>query len=515
MNHRSPHAKPRNLGRIARGLTVSAVALLATAAAPVVANAGIWTPIPSGTPQDITALDHRGPGGVYYATSGGQLLKDGVLLQTAPGVTFNDLELNPSGTVGLAVGSNGTLRRSVGGGPWSLITLPKTYNHTYACSTTGAPFTLTQDITSDLRAVSWASDTVAYVVTATEGVVLKTTNGGANWTDVSRKPTGECFVGDNHELTDVAALPGSDLVMFVDRSFGGRWISSNGVTSSTARISSGSVNCFTGVPRIALEQENPNRSHVVGGSACNGRLAYGFSETNGLSYDYLTLHGGDPGQLTGLADVAAVGGSSVAVGNAGAILVSVDGRNMHFQRADGVDATQDWRAVDKWDAVHAAVGGRGGRLLVSSQANTIPAPAPVTPPTPPTPVPAPPVPPRTIPPGTRTPVPSQTVALPGGGTAKLAGPTKCVRPGGSFTTTLSWKRSKRKGSKLVRVTRTDFYIGKKRVKIDRKAPFRQKLTVKDLRPGTTHQLRARAFIKVKRGKAPTKSLYVRFSVCSS
>jgi hypothetical protein len=107
----------------------------------------------------------------------------------------------------------------------------------------------------------------------------------------------------------------------------------------------------------------------------------------------------------------------------------------------------------------------------------------------------------------------RTVRIPGG-SVTLTGPRGCVPRGGTFVATLKWKRKKRKGNLFVKVRRTDFYIGKRRVKIDRKAPFRQTLRVRaNSVPGSTIRLRARAFIKVKRGRSPKKSLFVTFRVC--
>lgn len=487
------------------------------------ASAGIWTPVDSGTVQDITAVDYRGPGQLRYATAGGQILANGVVQHNAPGIIFNDLAFNPSGTIGIAVGGNATLRRSAGGGAWSAILLAPTYNH--SC-TPGGPYPATP-IVGDLTAVAWANDTTAYAVGTMEGVVLKTTNGGANWVDESRKFDGTCFAGKDRTLHDVETVPGTSQVSFVDTSFGGRWASGNGLASAATHQPNSSVSCPTassGAPRLAIDPANPNRQHAV--ARCLGSLNFGFSSDGGTTFSLTrTYHFGSGSELTGLRGVDTQGGSTLAVGNGGAILVAPDGENAYFQRADGGDAATDWLAVAKADATRAAIGGRGGRLIVGDAADTIPSPpappTPPTPPTPPSPPPTPPLPPRSpappirpVPPGTKTPKPTQTAKV-GGGTVTVGGPKTCVRPGQSFTATLKWKRSKKKGSKLVKVTRTDFYIDKKRVKIDRRAPFRQRLTVKKLQPGTTHVLRARAFIKVKRGKGPTKSLRVKFAVCSS
>jgi len=98
---------------------------------------------------------------------------------------------------------------------------------------------------------------------------------------------------------------------------------------------------------------------------------------------------------------------------------------------------------------------------------------------------------------------------------KLSGiPKTCVNPGAKFKVRLTWKRKKRKGNVFVKVRRADFYIGSKRVKIDRKAPFTQTLTVTaSAKRGSKQTLRARAFIKVKRGKSPKKSIRATFKVC--
>jgi hypothetical protein len=93
-------------------------------------------------------------------------------------------------------------------------------------------------------------------------------------------------------------------------------------------------------------------------------------------------------------------------------------------------------------------------------------------------------------------------------------PKGCVQPGQTFRVTLRWKRKKRKGNVFVKVNRTDFYIGSKVVKVDRKAPFVQTLTVTaSAKRGSKITLRARAFIKVRKGKAPKKSVRTTIRVC--
>lgn len=108
---------------------------------------------------------------------------------------------------------------------------------------------------------------------------------------------------------------------------------------------------------------------------------------------------------------------------------------------------------------------------------------------------------------------TRSVSVPGA-TISLRFPSGCVRRGTAFRATLTWKRRKKKGNVFVKVTRADFYIGVRRVKIDRGPPFRQTLRVPaGARRGSTVTLRARAFIKVRKGKAPKKSIRAAIRVC--
>lgn len=111
------------------------------------------------------------------------------------------------------------------------------------------------------------------------------------------------------------------------------------------------------------------------------------------------------------------------------------------------------------------------------------------------------------------PVKTTTASVPGA-TIKLGVPNTCVAPGKTFKVTLTWKKQKRKGNRFVKVRRADFYIGRKRVKIDKKAPFTQTLKVKaSTKPGSSITVRAQAFIKVKKGKSPKKSIRTTVKVC--
>ena len=93
-------------------------------------------------------------------------------------------------------------------------------------------------------------------------------------------------------------------------------------------------------------------------------------------------------------------------------------------------------------------------------------------------------------------------------------PRNCLAPGQRFRVTLKWRRKKRRGNPFVKVRRVDFYRNRKRVKIDKKRPFRHTYKVSASQPpGSTIRIRARAFLKVKRGKAPRKWIRARVRVC--
>ena len=256
-----------------RSVALAAAIVSLIAAAP--ASAGIWTPVSSGTTNTITAIDYQAPGALYYTTSGGQILKNGVVQSTFPGVSFNDIAFNPSGTVGLAAGSNGKLYRSNAGGPWTAVNLANsTFTDTNPCGSAGPTASATRNAgpTGNLNAVAWASDSVAYVVASDQGVVLKSTDNGATFLDRSRQADSTCWVDTNGDiLTDVKTIPGSDIVWFLSDGFGTRFISANGLTSSTARQGSTSANCFDHAPaagarprqRQPLVRDRPLQRHAA------------------------------------------------------------------------------------------------------------------------------------------------------------------------------------------------------------------------------------------------------------
>ena len=83
------------------------------------------------------------------------------------------------------------------------------------------------------------------------------------------------------------------------------------------------------------------------------------------------------------------------------------------------------------------------------------------------------------------------------------------------TATLSFRKPRRKRALFVRVTRAVFYVDGRRVRTDRRAPFKQRFLFASHRPGSSHTLKARATIKLRRGGPRKKSISIGFQVCTS
>lgn len=92
--------------------------------------------------------------------------------------------------------------------------------------------------------------------------------------------------------------------------------------------------------------------------------------------------------------------------------------------------------------------------------------------------------------------------------------TSCIAPGQAFQTRMELRARKRKGKLVVKLTRVEFFLGGRKLGTDTRAPFSQRLTVSaGSVPGSRIVLRARGRIKVKKGKARSRSISRTFTVC--
>jgi hypothetical protein len=80
----------------------------------------------------------------------------------------------------------------------------------------------------------------------------------------------------------------------------------------------------------------------------------------------------DKRTFTNAYDIDYAGGTVLAAGEAGMVVHSVDGENFFYNDADGILATQNWRAASLADGVNGAIGGTNGKLAITTAANATP-----------------------------------------------------------------------------------------------------------------------------------------------
>jgi hypothetical protein len=371
-----------------RRFTLLAAVLTSLVFAGAAQAATIWTPINSGTSDTISAIDYQSPTRFWYATTNGRIAYfNGSAFVAGSGVTpgenITDLAFQPTsvagnpgsaGLYGYAVTSNGHVWQSANGGvSWTMLAAPLTRSD---CSTTSsvAPET-------ELNAVSWASSTVAYLLGDNNTLLQSPAANSptAAFAEINKVGNGTCQAQSNastDNLTDATFLPGNPSDgLIVTQDFGTLYGTSNAFASGT-QVTNQTVNNYKGDPRLAQDAGNPNRvwvaDHQPGGGGCNLCLVLstdGGTNTTGATFP------GDENPVLGLYDISSRGGTEVAAGSGGEIFNSVNGTDFFLNRADGPLRTANWRAEDAYDATHAAVGGEGGALVVTAEANqTKPAP---------------------------------------------------------------------------------------------------------------------------------------------
>jgi len=580
---------------------VPSVVVLAVTAGPAQA-ASIWTPVASGTTQDITAVQYRSDAQAWFGTSNGAMFRSngagGFVPATStpgPGNTVTDVSFNAAGTVGYATTTTGKIYRSTDAGDhWTSLTLPTVYN---SCSSLPAGVVPMPP----LYRAAWASDdSLLYVVGGAAGmspVLLRITNPGTlpnpTLTNANQASAASgCKVGPRgatgDALTDAFVLPGNpQYVTVIHKYFGELDTTTDGFATVPTHYGAGTINGYTGAPRLAIDPNNPNRLWAVDHSGAGSSQYFEYSEDAGANAALMQI-GGGVSVTPNLYGVAYAGGTLLAVGDTGQILTSTNGTIAYLQPADGALAATKWQAVSLADTTHALVGGAGGALVKSTAANTIPD---TTPPagtisgplTPRVGVAAaytltatdnaggsgvdpasvtwsatgaaaasgnpasltftgtgfatitasfrdnagnaatatlsvnvgaasvvPPVVPPVTPPG--PPTKSTTTKVPGG-TITLGTPKACVPKNSSFSVRLSLKRRNAKGVIVTKITKAKFYVDGKLKKTDKKPTFTQKLTVKKLKAGSKHKVKATAYIRMSNKKTRTKSISTTFTVC--
>ncbi|HEY1715206.1 MAG TPA: hypothetical protein VGG07_20045, partial [Solirubrobacteraceae bacterium] len=338
------------------------------------------TPVSSGTSSTITSIVYQSPTRFWYATSSGTIaFWNGSSFTPATGITpgenFVDLAFQAAGSVGYAVTSNGHVWRSMNNGAnWTLISPTP--------STRGDCTSATLAAESELNAVQWANSSTVYLL-GNNSTIIRSTNadtaGTPIFNELNKLATGTCAIqneGFAEDFTDATFLPTNPAdAFFVGQSFGRLYETSNALSTPVSGnlVTDGTVNSFTGNPRLAQDPNSPNRiwvaDHESGGNC--GTLCLQVSSDGGTTVAAATFPN-DANVIGNLFDISSQGGVEVTAGSGGEIFTSPDGTNFYNQPADGALATQNWRSEAAFDGAHAAVGGENGALAITAASNTIP-----------------------------------------------------------------------------------------------------------------------------------------------
>jgi hypothetical protein len=347
-------------------LLITAAALGALAAP---ASAGIWTPVASNTTEDITAIEYQAADRFWFTTGGGKIFRrvGGAFQQEAfdPATAFKDIEFQAGGPVGFAVGTNGAVWRSQDNGDtWLKILGIAGGKQGSAVDCSGA------DAIGDVDSVRFSAPNRAWLMaggsqlfrTVAAANATNVGNAAGGWEYPNNTGTGSCKIP--RDIDDAFPVPGSASIYFIARSFGSVWFSADGLTSSATEKPGDAGNGFTTVRRVAGDSGNTNRQWAVtpgAGASYFSRTTDGWSTSSGWSI-------GNPAvrDLTKPTDVDFAGGTVLAAGSAGMILHSVDGATFFYDGADADLATRDWLSVGLASATDGAVGGTGGKLVLTS-----------------------------------------------------------------------------------------------------------------------------------------------------
>jgi hypothetical protein len=362
-------------GTLPRAVRTLIAAALAFGALAAPASAGIWTEIPSGTTQNITAIDYQSDDRFWIATAGGQIhYREGGVFKPAagpgPGITFNDIAFKPGSNIGLAVGNGNNVWRSTDGGRnWTKLT-PLTTRDQNCFTPVAVPPTVP---IGDMFTIAWGGNNVVYLGGADETVLRSNNNGALGSYEEVNKVASACRF--NASVSDMFFFPGStarsnETLYFQARAaFGKIYYTADGLLSA-ATPRDESINGTETNTNLAVDPVNTNR--VWATNQCGFTCMY-FSEDGAATFACVCTirNEGSENQIAWF-DIEFNGGTIVAAGRGGQIVNSVDGLNFFYNKADGALATKDWMAVAMANSGAVAVGGQGGSLVVTGAANTIP-----------------------------------------------------------------------------------------------------------------------------------------------
>ncbi len=356
-----------------RGSRVLATMVLAVAGALSVAGpaaaAPSWTPVASGTAGTISAIATPKAGEVVFTTTAGKIfhMVGGTFveasLNTPMLLAFKDVAMSADGTVGIAVGAAGAIYRSSdSGADWTKLVGIKVGSG--ACGGAEA------ELKDDLFSVHFAGETNTAFITGANNDLLKSTDGGAHWTEVNKRTT-ECVLDET--IGDTAWLSPSIGYLLSD-DFGDFWRTTDGLAGAvggTSKLADDVLNEFRGGARLALDADDPQRLWAI--NPGTGGLDFAYTVNGGSTWNQPNLGDGSLARDSFNDIAAGIGTNVVAVGAGGAIYTSTDGVNFAANPAGAPNATNTWEAVAfQPGSTTAWVGGTNGALLTTDQANVLP-----------------------------------------------------------------------------------------------------------------------------------------------
>jgi hypothetical protein len=366
-------------------LSLLAATLLTTLLFASRAHAATWTEMPSGTTEDITAIEYQGADRFWFGTGAGRVFRrvGGVFQQKrfVPGAVIKDIEFQDGGQIGFAVGTNGTVLRSTDAGEtWAQVDGIAGGNATssFGCGDT-QPIGDVDSVRFAGNARAWLFAGGNQIFRTPDGATAANVGARGTWEWINRGPASTCRI--TADMDDAFPIPGTDAIYFVGTSFGQVFFSSNALTSNGLPKSASAGNGFDVTRRLVGDPSNANRMWSVApygeGGSYYARTTDGWNSETGW-----TVANGDNSQLTRGESLDFNGGTLLAAGSAGMILESTDGASFYLDPVGGALATNDWKSVSLASAADGAIGGINGKLLLSTNANVLPIVAPPAPPAP-------------------------------------------------------------------------------------------------------------------------------------
>ncbi|MET0685092.1 MAG: hypothetical protein ABW060_07240, partial [Solirubrobacteraceae bacterium] len=360
-------------------LATAAVVTFGTGAAS--ADAAIWTPVDSGTTEEISAIEYQSGSRFWFTTKNGSVYTrqpDGSFARKLgpTGLALNDIEFQAGGNVGLAVGAAGQVYRSSdAGNTWSA-----NLGGGVPVSKKGTTFVdcTQQQPLGDVYSVRFAGNARAWLFA--EGSQLArsapadpanvgsaATWADANWQDNApggRDTNDTCKVSPAYAdgYSDGFFNPANpDVGYIVAASFSEVFRTADNLVGAAAELTGDAGNAGNPFRNVAGDPANPSRMWAVapenygisvtaytqdGFQTDSDRFAIANESVRGFALPY---------------DVDYAGGTVLVAGDAGMVLNSIDGANFFYNDAAGALATTPWRAVGLASGTQGAIGGVGGK----------------------------------------------------------------------------------------------------------------------------------------------------------